>query len=118
MNPIQKGWVRLLKPFMNFYNERLARRPGIVGRFFGFFRFGPREYGVHTSTRFFRYINSRILSVMLEFLPQYSYLKHASQRGLWITDITFPFAWLNLFVGVSLLFFPFEAKTNDHKFIK
>lgn len=38
-------------------NERLATRPGLVGRFFKLFELGPRNYGQHAHHRVFRLAN-------------------------------------------------------------
>jgi len=42
-------------------NEKLAKRSGILGKFGRFFLIGPREFGVHPTTKIFIFANRRYL---------------------------------------------------------
>ena len=44
-------------PLQNLINNRLATRPGAIGRFFKGLEMGKREYSAHTFHRAFRVVN-------------------------------------------------------------
>lgn len=81
MNPIQKGLLIAFRPFMEFFNRSIATRSGLLGKFGKFYKFGPREYGAHTTTKFFRYINYVFLSATARALNQYPIIKSLTARN-------------------------------------
>ena len=54
---IQSFILRNTGPLQNLINNRLATRPGFIGRVFKAIEMGQREYGAHTFHRAFRLVN-------------------------------------------------------------
>ena len=104
MNPIQKGWIRAFKPVMSFWNNNLCKRPGMMGRIARFFRFGPREYGVHPSTNFMRFMNAQFLQVYRYWVPNVPVMRHMSQRGLYIIRPMWAYAYIGYIFAIGSLF--------------
>ena len=61
MNPIQKAWLKVLAPVSYLMNDKLAKRSGLLGKIGRFFLIGPREYGMHPTTRAFIFVNRKYL---------------------------------------------------------
>ena len=61
MNPIQKAWLKLLAPVSFIINEKMAKRSGLLGKIGRFFLIGPREYGMHPTTRGLIFANRKLL---------------------------------------------------------
>ena len=57
MNPIQKALLITLKPMAEIINTKIATKSGRIGNLGKFFKFGPREYGVHPSTKLLKAAN-------------------------------------------------------------
>ena len=53
---------------MNYFNNNIATKSGIVGRFGRFFKFGSREYGTHYTTKYIKCLNSFLINTMAYFL--------------------------------------------------
>lgn len=75
MNPIQKAWLKILSPFSYIVNEKLAKRPGLIGKIGKFFMIGPREFGYHPSNKIFILINYMNLQNLAFVGHRYSLLK-------------------------------------------
>ena len=75
MNPIQKAWLKILSPFTYIINEKLAKRPGLVGRIGKFWMIGPREYGYHPINKGLQVINHAYLQGLAFLGHRYSIIK-------------------------------------------
>ncbi len=75
MNPLQKAWLRVLDPVITLFNDKLARRSGLIGRFGKFFAFGPRQFGYHPVNKFFTLANSILMQNIPLLLHKYSVVK-------------------------------------------
>jgi hypothetical protein len=75
MNFIQKTWLVALKPVIPFFNEKLAKKSGLLGRIGRFYTFGPREYGYHPSSKLLAYVNHIVVDNMGALFHKYSALK-------------------------------------------
>ena len=73
MNPIQKAWLKILTPLAYLINEKMAKKSGILGKFGRFFLIGPREFGVHPTTRAFIFVNRKYLYAQAILLHRYKY---------------------------------------------
>lgn len=76
MNPIQKAWLKVLSPFSCLINEKLAKRPGFLGKLGKWFMIGPREFGYHPLNRGFIYLNDSVLFGLAGIAHRYSYFKY------------------------------------------
>lgn len=54
---MQSLLLKYTVPLQNLINNRLATRPGAIGRFFKGLEMGKREYSAHTFHRAFRVVN-------------------------------------------------------------
>lgn len=54
---LQSFILRNTQGLQHLVNERLAKRPGGIGRFFKAIEMGQREYSAHTFHRAFRLVN-------------------------------------------------------------
>ena len=78
MNPIQKGWLKVLSPVITLVNDKLAKRSGMVGKLAKFFSFGPRQFGFHPINKFIAVWNRMVLDTMAIALHHHSYIKLVS----------------------------------------
>ena len=71
MNPIQKAWLKVLRPVVTLVNDKMAKKTGIIGRIGKFYSFGPRQFGFHPINRYIAYTNNLILDFMGLILHKY-----------------------------------------------
>ena len=64
---IQRFLLKNTKGLQYLVNEKLAKRPGRIGKFFKWLEIGPRNGGGHVITRYFRMWNAIILNYGLRF---------------------------------------------------
>lgn len=76
MNPIQKGWLKVLGPVVTLVNDKIAKRSGLLGKLGKFFAFGPRQFGYHPINRYLSLINRIYLQSIPLALHRYSFIKY------------------------------------------
>ena len=54
----------------------MAKRSGLLGKIGKFFLIGPREFGVHPSSKVFIFMNSRYMYSQAFLLHKYYYYKN------------------------------------------
>ena len=109
MNPIQKGLMMATKPFLEFFNNKIAARPGIIGRFGKFYQFGLREYGSHTTTKMFRFYNRCVMTFFSDILSNEAFHKSFTMNNRSITRIVGPSHLFMLLIAFLALFMPFHS---------
>ena len=109
MNPLQKGLMIASKPFLEFFNNKIAARPGIIGRFGKFYQFGLREYGSHTSTKLFRFLNRAVITFFSEILSNEAFHKSFTLNNRSITRIVSPSHLFMMLIAFLATFMPFHS---------
>ena len=59
--PVQTFLLKYLRPVKTLVNDKLAKRPGIIGGLFNRLKLGKREYGVHFYPRVGIMVNYMIM---------------------------------------------------------
>ena len=88
-------------------NERLAKRPGVVGRVFKLFELGPRNYGQHAHHRWFRFVNYFYVKSLWAgsiLKPVFSRLLSTNQHGPLNYSGMFMYCWFFAFVAARFRF--------------
>ena len=118
MNSVQRAWLKVCGPLFRYWNLKIATRPGLLGRFGRFFRFGPREYGDHTSTKLLRYYGNLLYYVAVTTTNNYAPMRTISQKSVSIVRMLWPWSYgMNILV-FSLLIAPitmFTIGVPDHE---
>ena len=107
----QKWFLRNSKPLQYLVNERLAKRSGLVGRFFKAVEMGEREYGKHTMGRYLKlgnYIWMQQLWIISSQKPILSRLLFTSSSGALNYTGIFMWAFCVLFMASNLKFVRFK----------
>ena len=52
-----QGWLLKRKGFVNFVNNNLAGRKGVIGRIFSTVKIGPRQMGAHAFPKLLKFFN-------------------------------------------------------------
>ena len=76
MNPIQKAWLKVLNPVITLVNDKMAKRPGMVGKIGRFFAFGPRQFGFHPINKLIALWNRAFIQTIGLAIHNYSFLRY------------------------------------------
>lgn len=95
MNFMQKAWLKVLTPVSYVVNEKMATRPGMIGRFGRFFAIGPREYGAHSFNNMMGYLNAEMM-----YMLQMSFHRSPMMRSWTGTGFHYvrPMSFVNFFM--------------------
>ena len=107
MNTAQRILLRVLEHPANFINNNLAKRAGVLGRIGRFWSIGAREYGVHPSTKFLKYLNVKYLFFIKYYFARQSLSKTFFQKQNYINGYFFYFRLTHYVMGSLLLILPF-----------
>ena len=107
MNPAQRLLLRVLQGPANFINNNLAKRPGVLGRIGRFWSLGAREYGVHTTSKFIKYLNGSYLIVLKYFFARQTFTKSVFMKHNYVNGYFAGLRFMYLIFGFSFLYLPF-----------
>ena len=107
MNTVQRLMLRVLEHPANFINNNLAKRSGLLGRIGRFWSIGAREYGVHPSTKFLKFVNMKYLFLVRFFFSKNTVSKTFLQKQNYINGYFFLHRAIFYLYGFVCLAMPF-----------